>query len=54
MINLDDIKVAFAAIGSWGSWILEIHIVLKVAISIASLVYIVLKCKQLIEKDKND
>lgn len=52
MINLDDIKVAFASVGGLGNWALEIDMLLKVAISIASLVYIVLKIKQLIEKDK--
>ena len=53
MINLDDIKVAFASVGGLGHWwILEIDMILKVAISVASLFYIVLKCKHLIEKEK--
>tara|TARA_R100001244_G_C5087534_1_gene115557 strand:- start:321 stop:506 length:186 start_codon:yes stop_codon:yes gene_type:complete len=54
MINLDDIKVAFASVGGLGHWwILEIDMILKVAISVASLVYIVLKCKGLIDKKKD-
>ena len=50
MINLDDIKVAIASIGGLGNWILEIDMVLKVAVTAASLVYIILKCKSLIKK----
>ena len=53
MINLDDIKVAFASVGGLGNWMLEIDMILKIAISVASLFYIVLKCKGLIDKRKD-
>jgi hypothetical protein len=52
MIDFNDVKTMFAAgIGS-GNWILEIDTVLHVLISVASLIYIILKIKQLITKDK--
>jgi len=53
MINLDDIKVALASLGGLGNWMLEIDMILKLSISAASLFYIVLKCKGLIDKKKD-
>ena len=53
MIKLDDIKVLGAAVGGLGNWLVEIDLILKIGISLASLVYIILKCKQLVE-DKNN
>ena len=49
-MNLDDIKVGFASVTGLGNWILEIDIMLKVGISLATLVYIVLKIKEQIRK----
>jgi hypothetical protein len=51
LIDLDDIKVAFASAGGLGNWLLEIDTILKVSISAASLLYIILKIRNLI-KDK--
>jgi hypothetical protein len=52
MIDLDDIKTMLASASGLGNWLLEIDTVLHILISIASLVYIVLKIKQLIAKAK--
>ncbi len=52
LIDLNDMKAFFAAIIGSGNWILEIDTVLHVLISVASLVYIILKIKQLITKNK--
>ena len=49
-MNLDDLKVLAASVSGIGNWLLEIDILLKVSISLATLVYIVLKIKQLIKK----
>jgi len=52
LLDLDDVKVAFASASGLGNWLLEIDTLLKVLISIASLVYIVLKIKELIKNKK--
>jgi hypothetical protein len=49
-MNFDDIKVALASITGLGNWLIDIDMVLKIGISVASLVYIVLKIKQLLNK----
>ena len=49
-MNLDDIKVAFASVTGLGNWLVDIDLLLKVGISAASLVYIILKVKQLLKK----
>ena len=49
-MNLDDIKVAFASVTGFGNWLVDIDLILKVGISAASLVYIILKVKQLLKK----
>ena len=49
-MNLDDLKVAFASVTGLGNWLVDIDLLLKVGISVASLVYIVLKIKQLLNK----
>ena len=48
-MNFDDFKVAFASITGLGSWLVDIDLVLKIALSAASLIYILLKIKQLIK-----
>tara|TARA_Y100000593_G_scaffold91693_1_gene181201 strand:+ start:514 stop:675 length:162 start_codon:yes stop_codon:yes gene_type:complete len=53
MINLDDIKVASASATGIGNWMLQIDVLLKVAISVATLVYIVLKIKQQLKNEKD-
>ena len=52
LLDLDDVKVAFASASGLGNWLLEIDTLLKVLISLASLVYIVLKIKELIKNKK--
>ena len=52
LIDLDDIKVAFASVGGLGNWMLEIDTILKVLISLASLIYIGLKIRELIKNKK--
>ena len=52
MINLDDIKVGSASITGIGNWMLEIDVILKVAISVATLIYIVLKIREQIRNQK--
>ena len=49
-MNLDDIKVALASITGLGNWLVDIDLLLKIGISGASLVYIVLKIRQLLNK----
>ena len=51
-MNLDDIKVGFASVTGLGNWMLEIDIILKAGISLATLVYIVLKIKEQLRKGK--
>jgi hypothetical protein len=46
MMNLDDLKVGFASVTGLGNWMLEIDILLKVGISLATLIYIVLKIRK--------
>jgi len=46
MITLDDLKVSVASGAGIGNWMLQIDVLLKVAISVATLVYIILKIKQ--------
>jgi hypothetical protein len=48
-MNFDDMKVAFASITGLGNWLVDIDLVLKIILSAASLVYIILKIKQLIK-----
>jgi len=49
-MSLDDIKVGFASVTGLGNWMLEIDIILKAGISLATLVYIVLKIKEQMKK----
>jgi len=43
MIDLNDVKTALASGAGLGNWMLEIDTILHVLISVASLVYIILK-----------
>jgi len=52
IIDLNDVKVGVASVGGLGNWILEIDTVLHILISVASLVYIILKIVQLIKNNK--
>ena len=48
-MHLDDIKVCFASVTGLGNWMLDIDMLLKVGISLATLVYIILKIRQLVK-----
>ena len=50
MIDLDSGKVGGAAFAGIGNWALQIDVILKVAISVATRVYIILKIKKQINK----
>ena len=52
MIDFNDVKVGFASVSGLGNWMLEIDTVLHILISVASLVYIILKIIELIKKKK--
>ena len=50
---IDDIKVVLAStvgIGNW--WVTQIDLFLKISISLATLTYIVLKIRQLLQNNK--
>ena len=49
-MNFDDIKVAIVSVAGIGNWIVEIDLILKVGISVASLIYIILKIRQLLKR----
>jgi hypothetical protein len=49
-MNLDDLKVLVASVSGLGNWLLEIDILLKVAISLVTLLYIALKVRELLRK----
>ena len=52
MIDFNDVKVGFASVSGLGNGMLEIDTVLHILISVASLVYIILKIIELIKKKK--
>ena len=53
MVTLDDIKVSLASVTGIGNWMLQIDVLLKVLISLATLVYIVIKIKQQLKNEKD-
>lgn len=48
MFDLNDLKVLFASGTGLGNWLMEIDLILKVGISVSSLVYIILKIRELL------
>ena len=48
----DNIKVAVASGTGIGNWILQIDVLLKISISVATLFYIILKCCELWNKQR--
>ena len=48
-MNFDDLKTGIASLVGIGNWMVEIDLVLKVGISLASLIYIILKIRELIK-----
>jgi len=53
VITLDDLKVSLASVTGIGNWMLQIDVLLKVLISLATLVYIVIKIKQQLKNEKD-
>ena len=51
-MNFDDLKVIFASSTGLGTWLIDMDMVIKLMLSLASLLYIILKIKQLLEKKK--
>ena len=49
-VDLDTLRVMAASSAGLTNWLLEIDIIMKCAISVASLVYIVLKCRQILNE----
>jgi len=49
-VDLEDAKVVFATTTGLGNWLVDIDLILKVGISAASLIYIVLKIRQLLKR----
>tara|TARA_R100000687_G_C6394633_1_gene138953 strand:- start:604 stop:765 length:162 start_codon:yes stop_codon:yes gene_type:complete len=52
MIDATDIKVCMASVTGLGNWLMDIDIILKCGISLASLVYLILKIRELIRRGK--
>lgn len=50
MINADDVKVAVATATGLLNWAVNIDIILQMCISVSSLIYIVLKIRELVKK----
>ncbi len=51
MLTMDDVRVGIATAAGLTNWMLNIDIVLQLAISVASLVYIVLKVREQLKKN---
>ena len=51
-MNLDDLKVSFASVTGLGNWLVDIDLILKIGISLASLLYILLKTRELLKNRK--
>ena len=52
-MNFDDFKVAIASATGIGNWMVSIDLILKVGISLASLIYIILKIRELLKKNND-
>ena len=50
-MSFDDIRVALVSATGLGTWLMDIDMVLKVGISLASLIYISLKIRELLRKE---
>ena len=51
-MNLDDLKVTFANATGLGNWLIDMDLVIKLMLSLASLLYVILKIKHLLENKK--
>ena len=50
-MSFDDVRDALASATGLGTWLMDIDMVLKVGISLASLIYISLKIRELLRKE---
>ena len=48
LFDFNDVKVLLASGTGLGNWLMEIDMILKIGISLASLVYIILKCREIL------
>ena len=53
IFDFDTVKVFVASVTGLGNMLMEIDLILKVGISAASLVYIILKCREILS-NRND
>ena len=51
-MNFDDFKVIFASSTGLGTWLIDMDMLVKLMLSLASLLYVILKIKQLLENRK--
>ena len=51
-MNFDDFKVIFASSTGLGTWLIDMDMVIKLMLSLASLLYVILKIKHLLENKK--
>ena len=49
-MNLDDLKVLAVSTAGVGNWAINIHLGLKIVLTVLSIVYVLLKIKQLLKK----
>ena len=53
--DFTDLKVLIASVSGLGNWLTDIDMILKIGISLASLCYIILKCREILRgKDNGD
>jgi|TARA_R110000751_G_scaffold42077_4_gene98181 hypothetical protein len=52
LITFDDLKVVFASAAGLGNWLVEMELLLQIAISLASLFYIVLKIREQLARNR--
>jgi len=53
LFDFNDVKVFFASGSGLGTWLTDFDMILKIGISLASLVYIILKCREIL-RGKDD
>tara|TARA_R110000824_G_scaffold323219_2_gene510141 strand:+ start:1762 stop:1917 length:156 start_codon:yes stop_codon:yes gene_type:complete len=51
-MNFDDLKVIFASSTGLGTWLIDMDMLIKIMLSLASLLYVILKIIQILENRK--
>ena len=51
-MSFDDLKVIFASSTGLGTWLIDMDMVVKLMLSLASLLYVILKIIQILENRK--